>query len=86
VKPEPIEAVDLFAGAGGWDVACNALGFNPLGIEIDVAACKTREAAGLRTLKADIAALDPLDFAPCELCIASPPCPSFSSAGKGDGI
>lgn len=54
-----MKAIDLFAGAGGWDVGATALGFNPLGIELDEAACATRDAAGLRTLKGDVAALDP---------------------------
>jgi DNA (cytosine-5)-methyltransferase 1 len=77
-------AVDLFAGPGGWDVAAHWLGVDPLGIEWDDAACRVREAAGLRTLQADVAALDPLDF-PCDLLIASPPCTAFSMAGKGEG-
>lgn len=77
-------AVDLFAGPGGWDVGARELGIDPLGIEWDDAACRVREAAGLRTLQADVAALDPLDF-PCDLLIASPPCTAFSMAGKGEG-
>lgn len=114
-----INAIDLFAGPGGWDYACGALGFDPLGIEWDDAACATRRAAGLRTLQANVADLDPretlveyihalrlaswqtavdeghgdpdspperLGAPECELLIASPPCPTFSSAGKGDGI
>ena len=32
-----------------------------------------------------MATLDPLDFAPCPGLIASPPCPTFSSAGRGAG-
>lgn len=54
-------AVDLFAGPGGWDWAARALGLDPLGIEWDDAACATREAAGLRTLQADVAGLDPAE-------------------------
>lgn len=61
-----MNVIDLFAGPGGWDVAAAELGIHPLGIEHDDAACATRKAAGLRTLQADVAALDPLDFAPCE--------------------
>lgn len=80
------EAIDLFAGPGGWDLAASTLGIDPLGIEWDDAACATRAVAGLRTKQADVAALDPTDFAPCDLLIASPPCPSFSTAGKGAGI
>jgi DNA (cytosine-5)-methyltransferase 1 len=38
------------------------------------------------TLQGDVAQLDPLTFAPCELLIASPPCPTFSNAGKRSGL
>lgn len=83
-----MNAIDLFAGPGGWDVAAQRLNIDPLGIEWDDAACKTREAAGFRTLQADVAALDSDDFASLnlDLLIASPPCPTFSRAGKGEGI
>lgn len=77
--------VDLFAGPGGWDVAAEALGISPLGIELDPSACATREAAGLRTLQGDVAALDPADYLPLHGLIASPPCQAFSMAGKGAG-
>lgn len=81
-----MNAVDLFAGPGGWDIGARRLGIEPLGIELDAAACNVRThiAAGHPTLQADVAALDPLDF-PCELLIASPPCTAFSMAGKGAG-
>jgi DNA (cytosine-5)-methyltransferase 1 len=81
-----LAAVDLFGGPGGWDLAARVLDVDPLGIEWDDAACATREAAGLHTLKADVAALAPSDFTPCGLLIASPPCPTFSRAGKREGI
>lgn len=80
-----MSVVDLFAGLGGWDHAARQLGIDPLGIEWNADACATREAVGLRTLHADISALDPADFAPCEGLIASPPCQDFSVAGKGAG-
>lgn len=79
------DVIDLFAGPGGWDLAAIELGIRPLGIEWDAAACATRAAAGLRTLQADVAELDPLDFAPCVGLIASPPCQAFSMAGNGEG-
>jgi DNA (cytosine-5)-methyltransferase 1 len=56
-----------------------------LGIEWDDSTCETRNAAGLKTLKANVAALDPLGFAPVWGFIASAPCPAFSMAGKGEG-
>lgn len=81
-----LRALDLFAGPGGWDYAAHVLGFAPLGFEWDDAACATREAVGLRTIQADIASVDPLEHGPCDLLIASPPCPSFSRAGLRAGI
>ena len=77
--------VDLFAGAGGWDIAARALGFDPVGIELDETAVATRRAASLPTIHGDVAALEPGGFAPCEGVIASPPCPTFSASGNGAG-
>jgi DNA (cytosine-5)-methyltransferase 1 len=79
-----LSGVDLFAGAGGWDVYCAELGIDVLGIETDRQACETRAAAGFRTLQADVSKLDPADY-PCDVLIASPPCTAFSMAGKGKG-
>lgn len=79
------EVIDLFAGPGGLDVAARSLGLDPLGIEYDDAACATRAAAGLRTLQADVASLDPTDFAPCDGVVGSPPCPTFSRGGNRAG-
>lgn len=87
-----IVAVDKFAGPGGWDLAARALGIDPLGIEWDDAACRTREVAGLRTLQADVAALYPHQFVrdrlpgAIDLSIGSPPCPTFSNAGLREGL
>jgi DNA (cytosine-5)-methyltransferase 1 len=78
------DAVDVFAGPGGWDVAARAIGLSVLGVELDDAACATREATGHATLKADVALLDPRDH-PARGLIGSPPCPTFSAAGNGAG-
>lgn len=83
--------LDLFAGPGGWDVGARTLGLDPIGVEFDEAARLTRKAAGLAT--ADIGDVrDYLDVAldvpyPVEVTglIASPPCQTFSMAGKGSG-
>ena len=83
-----MRAIDLFAGPGGWDVGAGPLGIEPVGVEYDDAACATREAAGLKTIQADVAALDPVGFAGdegCDLLIASPPCQAWSMAGKRQG-
>lgn len=78
-------AVDLFAGPGGWDVAAGGLDILTIGIEHDRAACATRAAAGHLTLRADVSQYDPRRFIGFDGLIASPPCPTFSAAGKGSG-
>lgn len=80
------DAVDLFAGPGGWEVGAQRLGLSVIGIEWDRDACATREAAGLATIRADVATYPPDEFVGINGLIASPPCPSFSMAGKRDGI
>lgn len=76
-------ADDLFAGAGGWDVAANALGIHARGIENMPQARATREAAGLTTIHDDVWTYQPDGTA--SGLIASPPCQTFSTAGKGAG-
>lgn len=78
--------LDLFAGPGGWSEGLRLLGHRDVGVEWDAAACATRAAAGHLTIRASVPDL------PCEPfagkvsgLIASPPCPTFSTAGKGEG-
>lgn len=77
--------LDLFAGPGGWDVAAAELGVSPIGVEHDAAACATRAAAGHLTIRQDVSTLDTARFRSLVGLIASPPCPTFSMAGKGEG-
>lgn len=79
------DAVDLFAGPGGWDVAARDLGLHVLGIEWDHASCETRRAAGLPTIEGDVRQYGPADFPGVQGFIASPPCQTFSMAGGGAG-
>lgn len=74
--------LDLFAGAGGWEEGLRPFGLSTLGIEWDEWACATAEAAGHTRLRADVAALDPSEFAPVWGLIGSPPCQAYSTAGK----
>jgi DNA (cytosine-5)-methyltransferase 1 len=78
--------IDPFAGPGGWSWAARQLGIEDVGIELDAAACATRAAAGLRTVRADVAAF-PLDCLTRKVwgLISSPPCTTFSAAGKRAG-
>lgn len=85
-------ADDLFAGAGGWDVAAQWLGIEARGVENMPAARATRDAAGLVTIHDDVWTFKPryravdgqVELVPSGL-IASPPCQTFSQAGKGAG-
>ena len=85
--------VDLFAGPGGWSEGLRMLSPElhaiEVGIEWDKAACATRDAAGHKTIQADIAEFPVEQFAGKSVgLIASPPCQDFSTAtsGKGKGI
>lgn len=87
------EIVDLFAGPGGWDEGLRMLGIESvIGVEWDISACITARTAGHHREQADVSELDPLSFMEdyavrgrFEGLIASPPCTSFSMAGKGHG-
>lgn len=86
-----IKALDLFAGTG-WGVACKRLGIKEMGVEIMPEAVATRTANGMETVYNDV--WDGLQlteeqhreqYGPYGLLIASPPCQTFSLAGKGAG-
>lgn len=78
--------VDLYGGGlGGWCRALRSLDLDAVGIELDDDACATRRAAGLPTVQADVALLDPLAFGPIVGLCGGPPCQPFSQAGKGAG-
>lgn len=78
-----MEVADLFGGIGGWDLAARELGVDPTGYELDTLACETRDYAQLRTHCVDLTEFEPR---PCVGLIASPPCQSFSLAGKRNGL
>jgi len=84
-RAQPGRIIDLFAGAGGWDEGLRDLGYTAVGIDVDRWACATARAAGHERIEADIAALDPQEFAPVWGLIGSPPCQAYSTAGKGLG-
>ncbi len=90
-----LTVLDLFSGAGGFSLGSHAFTDDVWGIELDADAVATQAAAGMKCEQSDITALDPDDYADSSsyrpwmgdlLHIhASPPCQSFSIAGKGEG-
>lgn len=82
---QPGTIIDLFAGAGGWDEGLRELGYSSIGIDVDRWACATARAAGHERIEADIAALDPEEFAPVWGLIGSPPCQAYSTSGSNLG-
>lgn len=86
-----IKALDLFAGSG-WGVACKRLGIKESGVEIMPEAVATRTANGMETIYHDVwdgaqltAEQHRAQYGSYGLLIASPPCQTFSLAGKGAG-
>lgn len=77
-------AVDLFSGARGWDVFDKELGLETVGVETNDAANATATAAGFLTSPYDVRKLSPVGcgFVGGKM---SPPCQTFSAAGKGAG-
>lgn len=81
--------LDLFAGPGGVDEGARLAGYTgPLvGIEHDLDACRTATAAGHPRICADVATYPTAPFTGrVDGLWASPPCQSFSRAGKRAGL
>lgn len=79
-----MKALDLFAGTG-WGVACQVLGIEEEGVELMPEAVATREANGMTTIYRDVWDGLDADSRFYDLLIASPPCQTFSMAGRGAG-
>ena len=77
--------VNLFSGAGGWEVAARELGLQGVGIEWMPEAVDTARAAGFETMELDVRGVGPAGFGYPKGLIASPPCQTFSAAGLGAG-
>lgn len=85
-----MNALTLFAGAGGADLGLRRAGFAHLAcVEGDATACATLRAAGFPSVHAWIGGPGPdgqppwqWDETPVDLLWASPPCQPYSRAGK----
>lgn len=80
-----VRAVDLFSGARGWDQYEAALGLETVGIESDLNAYDTSEAAGFHTIHGDVRDHGPADFPANDGLIGSPPCQTFAVSGLKSG-
>lgn len=81
------DAVDLFSGGGGgWCLGLRKLGAEAVGLEWDGPSCATRAASGLHTIRCDVAEYPAERFIGVQGVIGSPPCQTFSSAGKRAGL
>lgn len=83
---QPPHFVDLFAGPGGWDEGARLIGLEGgVGLELDPDACATAIAAGFMRVQVDLRNADPRLYVGAVGLIASPPCQTFTDAGKGEG-
>lgn len=80
-----MSVLDLFAGCGGATEGLAALGDDVLGVEYWADAAASHEAAGHPTIHEDVRTLDPREFFGYGHFHGSPPCTTFSSAGRGKG-
>jgi len=77
------DALDLYAGAGGWSEAVRCLGLTEVGLEIWHPACKTAVEAGHPRIRCDIATYPTAPFVGrVRGVIASPSCQPWSKSGK----
>ncbi|MGW1275554.1 DNA cytosine methyltransferase [Streptomyces tsukubensis] len=92
LEGEPQRVIELCAGPGGWceglKTVLGVTRFDVVGVDLSEDACRTARAAGHARICADITTLDPEHPALLWTCgvVISPPCPSFSPAGKRAGL
>lgn len=78
--------LDLYAGAGGWDVGAAMLGLPTVGIEIEHDPCLTAVRAGHPRIRADVATYPTAPFRGRLMGLkGSPPCGGWSPAGTRRG-
>lgn len=77
--------ISLFAGPGGVDAGAALLGLNVHGWDLDADACATATAAGYGRTRGSVTDLDPEAMRGVTGAVITPPCPTFSTAGRRTG-
>lgn len=79
------DALEDFAGPGGWDQGARMLGLRLFGVDYDGPACATATAAGHHRVQADVTEHQTPAWARGRGHVSSPSCTLFSAAGTGIG-
>lgn len=82
---EHYDALDDFAGPGGWDEGARMIGLRLFGVDHDKAACQTATTAGHARETADVTTHPSPEWARGRGHVSSPSCTLFSMAGTGIG-
>jgi DNA (cytosine-5)-methyltransferase 1 len=80
-----MRTIILFAGPGGVDAGAALLGLNVHGWDLDTDACATATAAGYARTRGSVTDLDPDAMRGVTGAVITPPCPTFSTAGRRTG-
>lgn len=79
------DALDDFAGPGGWDEGGRMIGLRNIGTEWDTSACATAIVNGHHRRQVDVAADSSVPYVGVPGLISSPSCTLFSKTGTGAG-
>ncbi|MEU0315915.1 DNA cytosine methyltransferase [Nocardioides sp. NPDC006273] len=80
------DALDDFAGPGGWDEGARLIGMSLFGVDHDKAACQTAIAAGHARETADVTTHESPAWARGRGHVSSPSCTLFSATVTGVGL
>jgi DNA (cytosine-5)-methyltransferase 1 len=80
-----MSTISLFAGPGGIDVGAGLLGLRLHGWDLDADACATATAVGYARTCGSVTDLDPEAMRGVTGAVITPPCPTFSTAGRRTG-
>ncbi len=85
IDPTAFDALEDFAGPGGWDEGARLIGLRFYGVDYDRSACETARAAGHHREQADVTEHASPAWARGKGHVSSPSCTLFSMAGSGIG-